>query len=640
MYFDALTLAAVVDELRQTILGGRIQRVLLTGPLGIGLEIYTRGRRYQLLASAHPQLARVHLVQAKLSRGMEQETPLLLLLRKYVLGGRIIGIEQPALERIVLLSIVKPLESRNRERMPEAQGARHEAERSAEALLNEGQFSGSEDEWELDEGEFEAGYDEPDQLALEPEDDLSQIDTSRPAPRGVRLNGELLRCELIIEPQDRRSNIILVDDNNVVLESVKRVTPRMSSRVIMPRQPYELPPTPEKRDPTRATAAGIEALAASGEKDLARALVAAYRGLSPQAAREAVFRATGQTKARLDEPLPPYTVAARLRELFAGPPAPSLVPGETGPAAYAPYALSHLPGAVAQPSISAALEEFHAAREQLTGHSQRRDAVAQQLGAARERLARQRDQIAGELAKARELERLRWEGEMIYAFLHQIQRGQTLLEVEDQRIMLDGRQSPVEQAQERFKQYDKAKSALAGLPERLQAVEDRLRGVDELAALLQLSDERDQIEQIAQEVEEMGYGRERPAVSARRKNRAPKVRPLHLVSSDGFDLYVGRSARQNEEVTFRIGRGEDTWVHVRIIHGAHVLVRSSGRTVPERTLEEAAGLAAYFSQARNEAAVEVDLCRRALVRKVPNGPVGLVTYRAERTLRVAPRPPW
>ncbi len=615
MYFDALTLAAVVDELRETILGGRIQRVLLTGPLSIGLEIYAHGRRHQLLASAHPQLARVHLVQGRLTRGVEQSTPMLLLMRKYLLGGRIVAIEQPALERVVLLSIVKAPDMRNRD-----------GEQPIATTTDDGQPTtdpASEPTVEADE----RSLDEEEEAAL------------RSSVVG-RLSSELLRCDLVIEPQDRRSNIILVDDNNLILESVKRVTRRMSSRVVLPRQIYELPPPLEKRDPTQATAVGMEALASAKEGDLGRALVGAYRGVSPQVAREVIFRTLGCAKARVDEPLPHFTLAARLRELFTEPPAPSLAPGKQGPAAYAPYALTHLPGAEPVASISAALETFHAAREALTGHSQRRDALAQQLGIARERMARRRDQINSELDKARELELLRWEGEMIFAFLHELRRGQELLEVEGRRIVLDPRQSAVEQAQARFKQYDKAKSALAGLPERLAVADAQIAGLDELAAMLQISDDYDQIEQLAREAEELGYLREHPdPVTARRKQRAPAARPLHLVSSERFDIFVGRSARQNEEVTFRLGRPDDMWVHVRTIHGAHVIVRAGGRELPEATLAEAAGFAAYFSQARDELAVEVDMCRRALVRKVPNGPPGLVTYRAERTLRVAPRKP-
>ncbi|NTV64204.1 MAG: fibronectin/fibrinogen-binding protein [Oscillochloris sp.] len=599
MYFDALTIAAVADELRETILGGRIQRVLQTGPLSIGLEIYNRGRRHQLLASAHPQLARVHLVQARLSRGVEQQTPLLLLMRKYLLGGRIVGIEQPPLERMLLLSIAKREETRNTRRGME------------------------------DGGQGIEGTEDGDGF----EDDASDEDLAEASPNDIR-------CDLIVEPMDRRSNIILIDDNNVILDSVKRVTPRMSHRVVLPRQVYELPPAQEKRDPARATGEGLAALRELFSGDLGKALVSSYRGVSPQVAREAIFRSLGRASARVDEELPWYSLAAHLRELFSAPWQPWIVPGPAGPAAYAPYHLSHLPGGEPCAGISLALDSYYAAREALTGHTQRRDALAQQLGAAHERLTRQHTQIAGELRKANELESLRWEGEMIFAFLHELRPGQAALTVEGRTISLEPRRSPVEQAQERFKAYDKAKSALAGLPERMRAVQIRIDGLEELRALLLLSDDFDQIEQIALEAEELGYLHEHPdPLAARRKHKPAKARPLQLMSSDGFGIAVGRSARQNEEVTFQIGKVDDLWLHARGVHGAHVIVRCGGREVPETTLAEAAGLAAYFSQAGSEAAVDIDICRRALVRKIAGGPPGLVSYHAERTLRAAPRKP-
>ena len=84
MPLDAITIAAVADELRGTCLGGRIQAVFLPAPLSLGLEIYSQRGTHYLFASAHAQHARVHLTEGKLSRGSEDVTPLLLLLRKYV----------------------------------------------------------------------------------------------------------------------------------------------------------------------------------------------------------------------------------------------------------------------------------------------------------------------------------------------------------------------------------------------------------------------------------------------------------------------------------------------------------------------------------------------------------------------------
>lgn len=618
MYFDALTLAAVADELRATILGGRIQRVLLTGPLGIGLEVYAQHQRYQLLASAHPQWARVHLVRHKLSRGAEQATPFLLLLRKYVLGGRIIAIEQPALERILVLSIVKEPTLRNPEPEP---GARQSVS-DAHPLRAITTFDLADDRSVADHAPI-----------------LPVLTTERAE--------NLLRCELIIEPMERRSNIILIDDNNLILDSIKRVTPQMSQRVILPRQVYEAPPRQHKRDPHMATASDMATLAETGERMLAQALVAAYRGVSPQVAREVIYRGSGTPDTAVQAALPWEQLATELRAILSAVGAPTLVPGPEQPLAYAPYALTHLPGATLQPTISVALETFYAPRETVTAHQQRRAAVQQQFAAVRERLQHQHQQLLKELERVRNLEHMRWEGEMIFAFLHTLTPGQASLEVEGQQITLDPHRNPVEAAQARFRAYEKAKQGLAGIPERCRATEHALAGLEQLAALLDIADTREQIDQIAQEAAEQGYTRSLPTNTQHKRQDRPgrqrgvrRLKPLHLVSSDGLDIYVGRSSEQNAEVTFRIGRPDDLWLHVRTIPGAHVIVRTTGSDVPERTLQEAAGLAAYFSRVRTEHAVDVDLAHRRLVRKVPGGPPGLVTYRAERTLRVAPIPPW
>lgn len=611
MYFDALTLAAVVDELRSTILNGRIQRVLLPSPLSIGLEVYAQRQRYQVLASAHPQFARIHLVQDKPSRGVEQATPLLLLLRKYTLGGRIVAIEQPPLERVLFLSIVK------------------EARNSNPLVKNPDLIS------------------EIDAVSPDMQETRQARDTAPPLLEQWSADDDLdetVQCELVIEPMDRRSNIILVDENNLIMESIKRVTPRMSHRVILPRQPYEVPPRQDKRDPRTATAAGIQSLRETGESDLVRALVQSYQGVSPQVAREIVYRVLARTQVDLKEPLPWADLATSMCDLFQAAWEPVLVFSDEKPQAYAPYRLTHIGGALPQPAISVALETFYGAREGLTAHQQRRSAVLQQLAVTRERLQHQLDQITTELQHLDTLDRLRWEGEMILSFLHTITAGQTELEVDGQRIQLDPSRTPLECAQARFREYSRARTGRESLQERQQTTQFQLEGLEQLAALVAIADERTQIDQIALEAEEQGYisplnGSTAGQTSQKKRRRIARSKPLHIVSSDGFDIFVGRSAMQNAEVTFQIGRPEDQWLHVRTIPGAHVIVRSGGQDVPERTLLEAAGLAAYFSQARDERLVDVDLSRRSRVRKIAGAPPGLVTYRAERTLRVVPLPP-
>jgi predicted ribosome quality control (RQC) complex YloA/Tae2 family protein len=317
--------------------------------------------------------------------------------------------------------------------------------------------------------------------------------------------------------------------------------------------------------------------------------------------------------------------------------------------------ITHRGGVCSQPGVSAALETFYRARQDVTAHHQHRQHIVQQLDETRQRLEHQRSQLEIEQERARELETMRWEGEMLFAFLHTITPGQTVLEVEGHQIKLDPERTPVECAQRRFRAYEKAKSGLEHISARLRETENRLAGVEQLCVLMEVADSREQIDQIAQEAEEQGYigkdgraqqrggkpqGKARDSGKKKKKPRAPRLKPLHLVSSDGFDLYVGRSATQNDEVTFRIGRPDDLWLHVRGIPGAHVIIRSGGHDVPERTLHEAGGLAAYFSRARTETMVDVEVARRKHVRRVSGGPPGLVTYRVEQTVRVAPTPPW
>lgn len=597
-YVDALTISAVVDELNETIVGGRIQRVLQPSPLSIALEVYADHQRYYLLISANPRFARIHLSTARPSRGTASDTPLLLLLRKYVTGGRIIAIEQPYLERVVLLSIAKRPPQRNSE----------PPEPSDELDV----------EQELPEQEFD--FDEE----------------------------GLLRCELIAELMDQRSNIVLVGDTNIIMGCARRVTAKMSRRVILPREPYELQPPQDKRDPRLITAAGVRDAAESAEPDakgrmptLARALVMAYRGLSPLAAREAVFVAVGDTEAMPAPELPWERVAAAVRALWSPINVPCLVIKDGAPLAFAPYPLTHMQHAIPQPSMSRALETYFAAREHLTDHQQRREALRAQIMDVRERLEKQRASLNSELRQARDLERLRWEGEMIFAFLHTLEPRQTELRIEgDPRVItLDPLKGPVESAQERFRAYDKAKGAMEGVPERLRAVEVRLAGIDETLAMLDLAEGFEAIETIALEVAEQGLLSHRH-LEKKRKPSKLKVSPLRLESSDGFAIYIGRSAGQNEMVTFKLGAPEDLWLHARGLPGAHVIIKSAGREVPQQTLEEAASVAAYFSQHRDEPAVEIDITRRSQVRRIRNGPPGLVSYMAESTIRAAPRPPW
>ena len=561
MNFDTLTLNAIAWELRRRVLGGRVQHIVLPDARSIALELYAAGRRHHLLASAHPQHARVHLVRAKVRRGVETETPLLLLLRKYVRGARLSAVEQPPWERILHLT-----------------------------------FHG---------------------------------------PEGA--------TTLVVETMGRHSNILLLDEAQIVLDAVKRVTPQMSRvRPILPRTPYRPPPAQAKALPDTFTQADLLELleAAAPDEPLWRVLVRGVAGISPLAAREIAFRATGNATAPVAAAEHATAVLAALQTLCApahtGAWQPTVVREGENVVAFAPYPLTHLGRYEEVESMSAAVETYYAHVTSRDAYAQARQAVQKLIDEARQRLERRREALQREHVAPEEVERLRRSGELILAYQWQIQPGQAALEVPYEpegkplRITLDPRLSPVENAQAYFRRYEKAKRAAQEVPAALAQVAQQLDYLAQLETDLQLAENRSAIDEVRELLEETGLVR-----APRRRRKAPRSRPLRF-EFDGFTVWVGRNARQNDELTFRRASPNDLWLHARGIPGAHVIVKTGGREVPEAVLQRAAQLAARYSAARDEHHVDVDVTQVRHVRRMKGGAPGQVVYRGERTLRVSP----
>jgi predicted ribosome quality control (RQC) complex YloA/Tae2 family protein len=563
MYFDALTLAAVVDELRATVLGGRVQQIVQPDEWTVAFELYAQRQRQYLVASAHPQFSRVHLTPIKPRRGVEVPTPLLLLMRKYVQGGRLVAIEQPAWERILHLG-----------------------------------FDG-------DEGP----------------------------------------TTLVCEVMGRLSNLILLDAGNVILDSLKRVTPEMTRvRLVLPRHPYVPPPPQARPAPVGLTGQALRAMLATAPADtpLWRVLLNGVRGLSPLAAREVVFRAMGDTGA-LAAASPPDRVLVALTGLVkpvaSGGWQPGLVRRHDEVEAYAPYRLTQYPDCEPIESISAAVEAYLApamARDPYHGARRR---IQKLIDQARDRLNRRHESLAGSAVTDAEVERLRVSGELILAYAWSLAPDQTVLEAAYDpdrpplRIELDPALSPVENAQRYFREYEKAKGAAEEVPARLAETDLALRFLDQLETDLLLASSQPEIEAVRAELVEAGLvivGR-RDQQRTRRKP-SPAAGPLRLESPDGFVIWVGRNARQNDQVTFGRGAADDLWLHARGVPGAHVIVKTEGRPVPDTTVEFAARLAAFYSRARGSTQVAVDVTELRHVRRIRGTGPGMVTYRHERVV--------
>jgi predicted ribosome quality control (RQC) complex YloA/Tae2 family protein len=479
--------------------------------------------------------------------------------------------------------------------------------------------------------------------------------------------------------------------------------------VTLPHLPYIAPPAQRKLD-----LLGMGEISFRHELETLdpklptwQTLVARFRAVSPLLAREAVFRASGNTDTSVAG-VPAAPLHAALTDLLGlvrtNAWAPSVAWAAPEPndetadsedtanadsaehatrntqqvaLAFAPYPLRHLEAAGATlqmtDSVSAAAEAFFAAVEVMAGHTQLKAAVRAELDERRNRLERRRSALQGELDRAAGFERERRKGELLLAYMYGIQPGQTELQIpdEDLTIKLNPDLTPVEQAQAMFREYSRARAAVEGVPARLDGVDLGLRYLDELATQLDLANDHDTIQLLRGEVaalpedptamrpptdelaakgkkpEPKGKGKVRAQGSAKGKSQQGKLgaqsregrlatTPARVVSKDGIAIYYGRSARQNDALTFGLAQPDDLWLHARNVPGSHVVIRGGGKRVPESTVAEAARLAARHSKARHDGAVDVIVTEKRHVRRVSGAPPGLVTVSQERVLRVRP----
>jgi predicted ribosome quality control (RQC) complex YloA/Tae2 family protein len=576
MTFDALTLTAVRDELAPLVAGARVQKIVFVDELSLAVEFFAPGvGRTSALFSAHLEHGRVHVIQQLPGRGVAHDTPFDLLVRKHLRHARVRSIRQPRLERVIEL-------------------------------------------------------------------ECEQRDPS----------DRLYRVLLIVEAMGRRSNLVLVDGDGLILDAARRTPPsRNARRPVLPRLPYSPPPPQERLMPEDVTP---EALSLDASGPLDRWLAQRVAGLSPVAAREIVFRASGEARAHVDRIDWP-NLAATTREFLAMAETHEWSPtiafdGEDRPIDYAPYVLTHLEAAHARlersGSISAAIGAYYA-RVENTGVARRGDPLAAErkaLLAPVDRAARTTGRRVAALEHQLSLGQtdrapLRRAGDLILAHLTEIPPMASELVVDDERVELDPRLSPIENAQAYFARYRKARETEERVPQLLDEARHAAEHLADLRTLVEVADEMDAIRALRREVASATGSRQqgKDAATKSKAQRGAKSAAYRRVAlSDGWEALVGASAAGNATVTFDVARGDDFWLHARGVAGAHVIVRG-GAEPTEEVIERAAELAAVHSAARAASAVEVDVTRRRYVKKVPGGPPGLVRYANERTLRVTPR---
>lgn len=563
MPFDALTMAAVSDEVRDAVIGGQIQKILQPSQHAIGLSIYSGGRQYWLVLSADARHARVQLSPIKLAKAFPTPSSFVMLLRKHLEGRRVLDVVQPPLERMLILSCP----------------------------------------------------------------------------------GEDGSLRLIAEVMGKHSNIILVGSTDRVLGAVKIVPPAKSRvRPILPGREYTPPPfhgrdeslyPPGPRlDPRSDSAELLSLLSILPEgTPIGKALHGLLPGAGPFLIDQIALGAGTFAKAPLSPGnLPELLESAHHLYAFLDSRnwEPCVYPSKKGLdfTAFVPLGADDVQR---QPTISHAIDLCLSATES-------RDILATVRRSAITTVEREQTAVQGRIASLREglesaqsADTLKEAGQLVLAYQHLAEPGSTSLSIPDLEceIALDPRKTVQENAERMFRRYTKLRDAAKRIPRLLQAAEAEAARLAELRVFVDLAEtESDLLELGAQARQE----HQAIPTSARKKSRRQGP-PRYALQ--GYTAIVGRSAKENEEVTFRLSGRDDLWLHARERTGAHVILQAGGNP-PDEIVAAAASLAAYFSEARADTRVDVEVASVRDVRKIPNGPPGRVTYRNARTIRVAP----
>jgi predicted ribosome quality control (RQC) complex YloA/Tae2 family protein len=491
---------------------------------------------------------------------------------------------------------------------------------------------------------------------------------------------------LIAEVMGKHSNVVLVDEGEVVLGAIKRVPASVSrARQVLPGLPY-VPPPGDRLNPLTADReeflAALEGVLKGGEVAPAHAdqkvgatglvtsgvLVKALAGFGPFAAAEVLARAGSGEPEALWQVVSELAAATREGRFeptlfvergnaasgagtrLAG----SAAPPMTVPRGFWAFRSVQVPPGdqQAMPSISAAADRFFSAVERASHEAVARGELLGALRKERERLERLSRRLADDLRRGDDVEQWKIAGELLAANLWQVERGQASVEVPnyydaEQRpltIELDPELTPQENVERLFRRYRKGTDAALQAMEQSEKVARRLAEVREweeragAAPLETLPALREALTVKGLLPARSSSGGEGKKGSERAVSEFPAGVRIRRYAVGGWEILMGENATSNDYLTTKVARPDDWWLHVRASPSAHVVIRTGGRPerVPPAVLQEAARITAAHSDQKHSSYVPVDYVLRKYVRKPRGSAPGLVTLRGEKTLYVEP----
>lgn len=455
--------------------------------------------------------------------------------------------------------------------------------------------------------------------------------------------GDLCKKQLIIEIMGKHSNIIFCDANNRIIDSIKHISAQVSSvREVLPGREYFIPDTMHKENPLDIDADTFIKVLREKPMMLSKAIYTSFTGISPIVAEEICQIAaldSSVTPSELPEDLLLHLYRqfsiffdAVKEEKFS----PCIYYLGKEPKEFSALPLSHMENYKRKDfsSISEVLRTYYASRNTLTRIRQKSADLRHVVQTSLERNRKKFDLQSKQLRDTQNRDKYKVYGELIHTYGYGLEVGAKKLDAlnyytnEMITIPLDGQMTPQENAQKYFDKYNKQKRTFEALSSLIDETKDEIIYLESVMNALDIAQNEDDLNAVKDELIAAGY--------VRRKFTKQKVKhkskPFHYISSDGYHMYVGKNNFQNEELTFQLAEGNDWWFHAKGTPGSHVIVKTNGDELPDRTFEEAGRLAAYYSKNRGNDKVEIDYIEKKHVKKAKGAKPGFVIYHTNYSL--------
>ncbi len=467
-----------------------------------------------------------------------------------------------------------------------------------------------------------------------------------------------IRRTLILELVPRRQNVILLDtERQMVLYALRRVDGRNSRlRQVLPGKPYQPPPSPPGLHPDADSEESfLDALGNTIALPLGKKLDHLFPWASPYLFEE-ILRSMGLSPEASEITAEVQrSIWSRLQAWFGrlreGPPAPTLILDEgRQPAWLLPYNPGSVPGDRKHPydTLSQALQDLFRRQTRLTDVNSKKTKLLQQINLILRRHRRAWKHLQRDAQQAQRAEEFQRAGVNLTAHLSRLRKGSSRVSLPDSTdptrqvdISLDPKLTPSDNAQRYFKRYRRAKAALPKVLHQLGRLDEEIASLTALRDGLAQASDLEEVQSVEVRFARWGVKPQMPPGRAGRSRAEKDIVGRRYTLPDGWTVLVGRNNKENDQLTHRVARSDDLWLHAQGVPGSHVVIRREGRKdLPGRGIMElAAGLAAHYSRSRHSGTVPVIVTEKRYVRKPRGAKPGVAFVEHEKTLFVTPLSP-